>query len=113
MKARNKPVMAIAIIGGLIVMLIMVAGTFLTGQKARNDTEDAVRTVSLLYMDELAERRAQVVEGNLEGRITDLQSALGLMTTEDLSDLFLQVRNVISVTLLPEFAEAVEVLPDL
>ncbi len=85
MKARNKPVMVIAIVGGLIVMLIMVAGTFLTGQKARNDTEDAVRTVSLLYMEELAGRREQVVEVNLNRNIQLINITIELMSEKDLS----------------------------
>jgi hypothetical protein len=35
------------------------------GRTAGRDTEQAVRSVSLLYPDELADRREQVVENNL------------------------------------------------
>jgi signal transduction histidine kinase/CheY-like chemotaxis protein len=64
----------------------MIAGTFWEGQKARLDTEKAVRSVSLLYLDELAGRREQVVAANLLGKISDLKTAVSLMTDEDLSD---------------------------
>lgn len=72
------------IAGGLIVMLVLVLGTMWMGQNAKRDTEAAVRSVSLLYLDELAGRREQVVAENLQDRISDMQTALALMTEEDL-----------------------------
>ena len=56
------------------------------GRHARQDTEEAVRSVSLLYLDELAGRREQVVEDNLRERIQTIRVAIDLMTAEDLSD---------------------------
>jgi len=85
-KEKSNHSVRVAIIGSLIVLLILVAGTVWMGRSARQDTEDAVRTVSLLYLDELAGRREQVVENNLQGRIKDLQTAVDLMTADDLSD---------------------------
>ena len=82
---RNNTI-AIAVVGVFIVMLILVLGTIWIGQSAKKDTEKAVRSVSLLYLDELAGRREQVVEGNLSGRINDMQVAIGLLSEEDLSD---------------------------
>ena len=76
-----------AVIGSIIVILILVLGTVLMGRNAQNDTLKAVRSVSLLYLDELADRREQVVAGNLEGRIADMRAAIGLMTKDDLSDM--------------------------
>lgn len=81
----NKTAM-IAVIGSLIVAAILVAGTIWMGARARLDTEDAVRSVSLLYLDELAGRREQVVEKNLQDKIQTISVAIGLMTEEDLSD---------------------------
>jgi len=75
----------IAVIGSLLLAVILVTGTVLTGQQARRDTADAVRAVSLLYMDELAGRRGQVVENNLADRIRDIEAAVGLMDNGDLS----------------------------
>ena len=83
---RPKNTVAVAVIGSLIVILILVLGTIWMGQSARRDTETAVRSVSFLYLDELAGRREQVVAENLRDRISDIQTALELMTEEELVD---------------------------
>ena len=85
--SKNSNAARIAIIGTLIIALIMVLGTVWVVHSARNDNEKAVRAVSLLYLDELAGRREQVVENNLQNKIRDLRVAVSLMTDEDLSDL--------------------------
>ena len=84
---RNNRAIKIAIIGSILIALILVVSTLWMVQTARRDNEIAVKTVSLLYLDELAGRREQVVNNNLQNRIRDLQTAVGLMTEEDLSDL--------------------------
>ena len=76
-----------AIVGGILIAAIMVAGTIWTGRTAQRDTEEAVSTVSLLYLDELAGRREQVVEDNLNDNINVINIAIGMMTDDDLSDL--------------------------
>lgn len=84
---KQKNTTLIAAVGIAMVMITLVFGTFRMGQSARRSSDDAVRTVSLLYLDELAGRREQVVEDNLQGRINDMKAALELMTEEDLSDM--------------------------
>ena len=87
MNARGKNTTArIAATGGIMVLIILVFGTFWMGRTAKQQTEEAVRTVSLLYLDELAGRREQVVESNLQNKIRDLQTAVDLMEENDLSD---------------------------
>lgn len=76
----------ITILCSLIIAVIMVLGTIWSGQSAKKDTEQAARTVSILYLDELAGRREQVVENNLQGNIQAIQIAIGLLSEEDLSD---------------------------
>lgn len=75
-----------AIIGSLVLALVLVAGTIWMGRSARQDTENAVRSVSLLYLDELAGRREQVVESNLQGKVDTIRVAITLMTDDDLGD---------------------------
>ncbi len=77
----------VLLIGGLIVFVIVFYGTIWIGRSAGRDTEDAVRAVSYLYLDELAGRREQVVESNLQSRINDLKTAVELMRPEDLSSM--------------------------
>ncbi|MBQ7585609.1 MAG: response regulator, partial [Desulfovibrionaceae bacterium] len=71
----------------IIVACILVFGTILTGRNASRDTEMAVHAVSLFYLDELAERREQVVASTLQGYINDLDVAIGLIEKEDLTSL--------------------------
>ena len=83
---RQNSVAKIAIAGSIAIALILVISTVWMGQSARTGTETAVHSVSLLYLDELAGRRGQVVENNLQNKIDVIQTAVSLMTKEDLSD---------------------------
>ena len=83
---KNKTA-RIAIIGSFITALIIVLGTIWVVQSAHIDNEKAAHSVSLLYLDELAGRREQVVGNNLQNKIRDLRVAVSLMTEQDLSDL--------------------------
>ena len=86
MERGRKNTALIAFAGVAAVMIVLVLGTVWMGRGAKRDTEEAVRSVSLLYLDELAGRREQVVAKNLHDRIGDMETALELLTKEDLSD---------------------------
>ena len=86
-RTRSQSTFTIAIVGTIIFVLILTAGTILTGLMASKDTEKAVESVSLLYLDELAGRREQVVSNNLSKKIEDMNVALELMDKSDLSDI--------------------------
>ncbi len=86
MERKRISTTVIAVTGALLVILIFILGSIWMGRSAKNDTEEAVRSVSLLYLDELAGRREQVVESNLNNRMHDLEVALSMMTEEDLKD---------------------------
>ena len=77
--------MIAAIVGSIVVALMLIIGTFWTGRSATQDTEKAVSNVSLLYLEELAGRREQVLASTLNDYIGDLDVAIGLLTKEDLS----------------------------
>ena len=85
MKTRSNTT-RVAIIGSLVLAVVLIVSTFWMGQSSRRDTEKAVRSVSLLYLDELAGRREQVVEDNLQYKIETIRVAIDLLTEEDLSD---------------------------
>jgi len=84
-KSRNT--LWIAVIGGVIVAAILIVGTFLLGQSASHDTDAAVRSVSLLYLDELAGRREKVVSSNLKQTIEKAKIAIDLMGEDDISEI--------------------------
>ena len=83
--SRKNHTATIAIIGTIALAIILVLGTIWMGSSARHDTEEAVRSVSLLYLDELAGRREQVVADNLQQRIDTIRVAIDLMTEDDLN----------------------------
>ena len=84
MKFVKNNTLAITVTGSVVVMLILVLGTVWMGWSARRDTNTAVHSVSLLYLDELAGRREQVVENNLNHKVDDIRTAVSLLTKEDL-----------------------------
>ena len=86
MNSRRKGITLAASLGGAVLVFILVFGKIWVGNSARNDTESAVSSVSLLYLDELAGRREQVVAENIRQKISVIGTALDLMTEEDLSD---------------------------
>ena len=81
----NRNIMAEAVAGSILVVILLIVGTLFTGRFASRDTEKAVHNVSLLYLDELAGRREQVLSSTLNDYISDMDVAIGLMTKEDLS----------------------------
>ena len=85
-KIRKNRTALISIIGTAVLAIILVFTTVWMGRSARRDTESAVRTVSNLYLDELAGRREQVVEHNLSEKAQTFATAIALMTEQDLSD---------------------------
>ena len=85
-KQKNNTAYGV-IIAAVLIGVILILGTIWMGQSARKDTDRAVRSVSLLYLDELAGRREQVVGGNLQNKIRDMQVAVSLMDENDLKDI--------------------------
>ena len=85
MKIKRIGITGVTLTGSVLALLFLVFGTLWTGKSASVDTEKAVRNVSLLYLDELATRREQVVSGKLADYISDLDVAIGLLEKSDLS----------------------------
>jgi hypothetical protein len=86
MNNKRKGIILAASLGSAILVFILVFGTIWVGNNARNDTESAVHSVSLFYLDELAGRREQVVSANMQEKINVIETALDMITEEDLSD---------------------------
>ena len=73
-----------AIIGGIIILLILIIGTFSMGRSVSEDTKTAVRTVSMLYLGELAGRSEQVVADEINNYIADMDIAIGHLDKDTL-----------------------------
>ena len=83
-KKYNKKNVIIGVVGGFITLVILVVGTILSNIGARDDAENAGRSISLLYLSELAERRAAVVSANIENNEEVISTAIDLITDDDL-----------------------------
>ena len=83
---QKKNTLVAIIIGAAVIAAILAAGTIWMANASKQDSNEAVRAVSLLYLDELAGRRAQVVETNIQNIIETIQIDVNMMTSEDLSD---------------------------
>ncbi|MBR6114877.1 MAG: hypothetical protein IKQ10_06785 [Oscillospiraceae bacterium] len=76
---RTSQTVRLAMAGVALVAAILVFGTIWTGRSSQTDTVEAVRSVSMLYLDELAGRREQVVKNNLNENINVIQIAVGMI----------------------------------
>ena len=85
--AHTNPTLLLALIGGTIIAVVLLIGTAWMGESARKSTEEAVRAVSNFYLQELAERREQVVVTNLNASIKSIRSEVELMSDDALSDM--------------------------
>ena len=79
MDSHNKNTARIIIAGCAAIALILVIGTVWMGKNAQKDSVDAVRSVSMLFLDELAGRREQVVSEKLQNNIETIHVALSLL----------------------------------
>ena len=77
----------IAVIGGIVVATILVLSILWVGRSTRRSTEEAVHSVSNFYLHELAGRREQVLEANLQRSISDIYGAVELLNANALSDM--------------------------
>ena len=62
MNSKRKGIVLASFIVGTVIVLILVFGTMWMGNNAKEDTESAVHSVSLLYLNELAGRRVLLAE---------------------------------------------------
>ncbi len=84
---KKGGIVSAAVIGVLAVAAVLIIGTMWTGRSASRDANKAVRSVSLLYLDELAGRREQIVAQTLDDHVNDLDTAVGLLEKNDLSSI--------------------------
>ena len=76
-----------AVLGGILVATILVSTILWVGRSARRSTEEAVHSVSNFYLHELAGRREQVVEANLNQSINNIYVALEMLSETNLSSM--------------------------
>ncbi len=86
-KTQRRQTVAFAIWGGLIIAIILLLTTVWVATNAQTSTNQAVARVSEFYLEELAGRRAQVVNEDLKNNFAYMENALGILEASDLESL--------------------------
>ena len=88
-RSPQKPhILLIGAIGLLLAVIVIYFSNTWTVRSARQNTDEAVHTVSDFYLRELAGRRGQVIASYLDGNIQNIYTAVAQLEEQDLSDLF-------------------------
>lgn len=77
----------IPVIGVALLLAILILGSIWVATSASKDTDKAVRSVSQMFMEELAGRREQVLASNLQNNIETIDIAVELLGEDDLSSM--------------------------
>ena len=72
------------IIGALVVIAAITGTTLWMSAGARTATDQAVERLSGFYLNELAERRSQVVSGFIDTKIDQMERAINQLSEDDL-----------------------------
>ena len=81
---ENKRTISTAIIGGAIIAVLLILSTIWISQRGQSGTNDAVQSVSEMYLRELTARREQGIASRIKDCVNDMQTALKLLTPNDL-----------------------------
>ena len=85
-KNKNRSTRFIWILGGLLTAVILVGNVVFMGFFTQYQTEEAVYSLTKFYLEELAERRTDVIEANLNERKLQMEAAVRGIAVDDLED---------------------------
>ena len=84
---QRRQTITFAVCGGIVIAVILLVTTLWVSNAARKGTDQAVDKVSEFYLEELAGRRAQVVNEDLKNNFAYMENALGILEASDLESL--------------------------
>ncbi len=76
---QRRQTITFAVCGGIVIAVILLVTTLWVSNAARKGTDQAVDKVSEFYLEELAGRRAQVVNEDLKNNFAYMENALGIL----------------------------------
>ena len=76
---------SVAIVGGAIIAVLLILSTLWINWSGQQATNDMVHSVSKAYLRELTDRREQGIASRINDNINDIETALKILTPEDLS----------------------------
>ena len=77
--------MSVAIAGGAIIAVLLILSTWWISRSEQSLTEDAVHSVSTVYLRELTDRREQGINARINDSIDNMKSALKILSANDLA----------------------------
>ncbi|MBR0287927.1 MAG: sensor histidine kinase, partial [Selenomonadaceae bacterium] len=81
---ENKRTISTALIGGAIIAVLLILSTVWISHLGRSGTNDAVQSVSEMYLRELTARREQGITSRINDSVNNMKTALKLLTPNDL-----------------------------
>ena len=84
---NSRRTISFAVIGGVIIAAILILSTLWINRSERSGTNEAVHSVSEMYLRELTDRREQVIKARIDMRIDDINSAIKILSPGDLQSI--------------------------
>ena len=81
--AENKRTISTAIVGGAIIAVLLILSTLWISQRGQSGTNDAVQSVSEMYLRELSARREQGISSRINDCVNNMNTALKFLTPND------------------------------
>ena len=81
---ESKRTISTAIVGGAIIAVLLILSTLWISQRGRSGTNDAVQSVSEMYLRELTARREQGIAARVRDCVDNMKTALKLLSPNDL-----------------------------
>lgn len=81
-KITEKAVAVTAAIGGVLIMLTVIANTYWASQQAISSTNEAVSAVSAFYLESMADRRAKIITNLINNNFDYMEKAVSVIDDE-------------------------------
>ena len=93
----------IAVIGSLLIMVMVIAGTLYATKRTLSATDEAVQAVSSFYLEAMADRRAQTITSLINSNFDEMDKALmflkdqNIESQEDLREAIGTIKSLLSL----------------
>ena len=81
---ENKRTFSTAIIGGAIIIVLLILTTLWISRSGKSGTNEAVQSVSSIYLRELTDRREQGIVSRIKDNVDNIKTALRILSPNDL-----------------------------
>ena len=84
---ENKRTFSTAIIGGAIIIVLLILTTLWISRSGKSGTNEAVQSVSSIYLRELTDRREQGIVSRIKDNVDNIKTALKILSPNDLQSI--------------------------